>query len=280
MRLRKLIIGLVLVLTALTADLSASPPDAAAGTARPGAQAPAKVSTFHGRAFDTCITPSTDTMRRWRKSSYGAVGVYYAGHGRACKNQPNLNHAWMRAMKGMGWRVLPVYVGSQSPCVVAKNKKHVRIGRNPWGQGSQEGHEAVRVAKAFGLRQQSPLYLDMEAYDYRNKSCAYTTLSFVRSWSREVRKHGYIPGFYSSADAGVRHMEQARRAGVRDLPGVMWFARWHTRPNLAGEPVLARNAWQPARRIHQYAGNVKERHGGRTLWIDRNEVHAPVARIR
>lgn len=60
---------------------------------------------------------------------------------------------------------------------------------------------------------------------------------------------------------------------------VMWFARWRTRPHLYREPAL-RRAWRPARRIHQYAGNVQERHGGRSLVIDRNLVHAPVARIR
>jgi hypothetical protein len=50
------------------------------------------------------------------------------------------------------------------------------------------------------------------------------------------------------------------------------------KPQLAGEPALRRGAWS-ARRIHQYAGNVRERHGGRTLLIDRNQMDAPVARI-
>lgn len=272
-----MIIGLVLVLTVLTVDLTASPPGAASD--RPAGKAPAGVSTFRGWAFDTCHTQSIDTMRRWRQSKYRAVGVYYAGRGRACKRQPHLNHSWLREVKRMGWKVLPVYVGSQSPCVVAKNKKHIRMGRYPWRQGRNEGRDAVRTAKAMGIRQRSPLYLDMEAYTYRQKNCAHTTLAFVRSWNREVRRHGYVPGFYSSADAGVRHMDLARRSGVRDLPSVMWFARWHTPPHLYREPALSSNAWRPARRIHQYAGNVKERHGGRTVVIDRNLVHAPVARI-
>ncbi|MFK4069561.1 DUF1906 domain-containing protein [Streptomyces sp. NPDC029674] len=277
MRLRTMIIGFVLVLTALAVDLTASPPGAASD--HTAGKAPAKVSTFRGWAFDTCLARSTDTMRRWRQSRYGAVGVYYGGRGRACKRQPQLSHDWMRAVKRMGWRVLPLYVGSQSPCVVARNKKNVPIGRHPWSQGKQEGRDAVRAAKAFGIRPSSPLYLDMESYAHRKKACAHTTLTFVRSWNREVRSHGYVPGFYSSADSGVRHMDSARRAGVRDLPSVMWFARWHTKPRLYGEPSLGRNAWRPARRIHQYAGNVKERHGGRTIVIDRNLVHAPVARI-
>ncbi|MFE0175157.1 DUF1906 domain-containing protein [Streptomyces sp. NPDC059002] len=285
-----MIIGLALALAALTTltlEPAVSPSRAATGSAgsagaESGAATPtaAKVSTFRGWAFDTCVAQSLDTMKRWRQSHYRAVGIYYAGRGRACKKQPYLDRGWTRAVKRMGWRVLPVYVGSQAPCVTAKHKKDVRIGRNPRSQGRREGHDAVRKAKRVGIKRRSPLYLDMEAYTYREKACARTTLSFVRAWDREVRRHGYVPGFYSSADSGVRHMEAARQAGVRDLPTVMWFARWHTRPHLYREPGLARHAWHPARRIHQYAGNVKERHGGRTLVIDRNLVHAPVARIR
>ncbi len=75
-------------------------------------------------------------------------------------------------------------------------------------------------------------------------------------------------------------MERARQAGTRDLPSVMWFARWHSRPNLYGEPELSRQAWRPHLRIHQYAGNVTESHGGRRLIIDRNQVDAPVAVIQ
>ncbi|CAM5298924.1 hypothetical protein SALBM135S_09819 [Streptomyces alboniger] len=286
MRLRKMIIGLVLVLAALSLDMTASPPRASADTtggdataAVPGAAAPAKVSTFRGYAFDTCIAPTADTMRRWKSSKYRAVGVYYAGRGRACKNQPNLSRSWMRSVTGNGWRVLPVYVGSQSPCVGAKNKKGVPIGKHPKAQGKQEGRDAVSRAKAFGMRPGTPLYLDMEAYSYRKAACARTTLSFIQAWNRAVRADGYLPGFYSSADSGVRHLDLARRAGEKDLPSVMWFARWHTRPRLYGEPAIGADAWRPARRIHQYAGDVRERHGGRTMVIDRNLMHAPVARF-
>ncbi|MGW6025847.1 DUF1906 domain-containing protein [Streptomyces sp. NPDC055099] len=296
MSCRKLMMGLVVSAT-LSATLAAAVPAPAAPAApAPAAPAapptppapadpaasvgwPAGVSTFRGRAFDTCLAPSADTMRRWKSSNYGAVGVYYAGRGRACKRQPNLSRAWMRTVRAQGWKVLPVYVGSQSPCVTAKHKKNVRMGRYPVRQGTQEGRDAVRKARALGMRRLSPLYLDMESYTYRQKWCAHGTLAFVRAWNREVRRFGYVPGFYSSASSGVRHMETARRAGVRDLPSVMWFARWHTRPHLYREPVLRRDAWRPERRIHQYAGNVKERHGGRTLKIDRNLVHAPVARV-
>ncbi|WP_329120216.1 DUF1906 domain-containing protein [Streptomyces sp. NBC_01465] len=235
---------------------------------------------FSGWAFDTCKTPSAETMRAWLSSRYRAVGVYYAGRGRGCPHQPNLSRRWVGQVHRMGWQVLPVFVGSQAPCVGARHKRDVRIGRDPWRRGRIEGRQAVHRAKALGMRRTSPLYLDLEAYDTGNRRCADTTLAFVRAWNREVRRHGYLPGFYSSADSGVAHVERARRAGVGDMPSVIWFARWHTRPTLYGERALHPDGWQGHRRIHQYAGNVAETHGGRRLTVDRSRVDAPVARIR
>ncbi|MBB5934265.1 DUF1906 domain-containing protein [Streptomyces zagrosensis] len=219
-------------------------------------------------------------MRAWRASPYRAVGVYYAGRGRHCKKQQHLDKGWLREAKQLGWRVLPVYVGSQSPCVIAKSKQPYRIKGSAWAAGRQEARDAVQRAGGLGMLRGSALYLDMEAYRFRHHGCARTTLAFVRSWSREVRQRGYVPGFYSSANSGVRHLEQSRRAGERDLPEVMWFARWRVRPSLYGEKWLDRRAWHPHRRIHQYAGDVTEQHGGRKLTIDRNKMDAPVAIIR
>src|SRR5690606_28277364 len=150
---------------------------------------------------------------------YRAVGVYFGGRGRACPNQPHLTPDWVTEVDGMGWRLLPLYVGSQSPCVQARNKRHVTIDPSrPRAQGESEGRDAVARAKELGLAEGSALYLDMEAYDHRDTACATTTLEFVQGWNREVSRQGYLPGFYSSAESGVRHMAAAREAGRADLP--------------------------------------------------------------
>ncbi|MEL3950899.1 MULTISPECIES: DUF1906 domain-containing protein [Streptomyces] len=295
MRHRKKLLGIVLGLALATLAMDTESGSAATTTTTitpPGGPPPgpdpglARATTagragaaFYGRAFDTCQAPSADTMRRWRESDYGAVGVYFGGRGRACPNQQHLSRDWLRSVDEMGWGVLPLYVGSQSPCVVAQNKQHVRIGQNPARQGAREGGDAVGKAQDLGIAPESPLYLDMESYRQSDRACARDTLAFVRAWNREVRSQGYVPGFYSSANSGVRHMDEARRQGVDDLPEVMWFARWNGEPDLYGEPALGRDAWLPGGRIHQYAGNVTERHGGRTITIDRNLVDAPVATL-
>ncbi len=234
---------------------------------------------FTGKAFDTCEAPSVETMRAWRGSPYGAVGIYFAGRGRGCPGQRELDSGWVASVQSMGWRLLPVFVGSQAPCVEAPAKKPFAIGSDPWGQGTREGGDAVRAARALGLGTSSPLYLDIEAYRRGDAQCAATTLSFVRGWNREVRRLGYLPGFYSSADTGVRDIEAQRKAGTADLPAVMWFARWLGKPALETEATLAPAAWTPHARIHQYAGNVTESYGGHRLVIDRNAVDAPVARL-
>lgn len=253
-----------------------------AGLLFPPATASADTSDatlFSGRAFDTCQAPDLATMAAWRAhSSYGAVGIYFGGRARACKSQTHLDADWVQETTDDGWSLLPIYVGSQAPCVIGSNKNPYRIDSSKAAaQGSSEGKDAVRAAAALGMSPGSPLYLDMESYRVSNASCASTTLKYVRAWDREVNDEGYLAGFYSSADSGVRHMENARRAGTTDLPDVIWYARWRVPATLTGEPVLRSAAWTPHARIHQYTGSVTESHGGKKLTIDRDLVDAPVA---
>jgi Domain of unknown function (DUF1906) len=232
---------------------------------------------YHGRAFDTCTAPSLTVLRAWRRASgYRAVGIYFGGRARACA-QPRLTRAWVRAGDRMGWRFLPLYMGSQPRCSTsAAKRRHPISARHPATAGRREGADAVRRARALGLRRRSPLYLDIESYRIRNRSCARGVLAFARAWNRAVRHRGYFAGFYSSANSGVLHMAHAQRAKRRDLADVMWVGRWNNSPRLT-DPVLPRAPWTPHRRVHQYRGNVRESHGGRTLLIDRNAVDAPVA---
>lgn len=234
---------------------------------------------FQGRGFDTCQAPDLATMRAWRASSaYGAVGIYFGGRARACSSQANLTTDWVRQTTDAGWSLLPIYVGSQSPCVNGSNKNPYRIDPDRAAdQGGTEGEDAVSSAKALGLGKGSALYLDMEAYDIGDTSCAAATLTFLRGWDRQVRAAGYLAGFYSSADSGIKHLETAREAGTADLPDAVWYARWGVSATLTNEPALSDSAWASHARIHQYAGSVTESYGGKKLTIDRDLLDAPVA---
>lgn len=236
---------------------------------------------YEGEAFDTCNAPPLDTMRDWRASPYGAVGVYIGGHARACAEQPHLTPEWVREVTAMDWRLLPIYVGSQSPCVTLEHRGSATIDPDrPWEQGAAEARDAIAAAEELGMAPGSPIYLDMEAYDLDDAECAATTLDFTRGFTRQLSDAGWIAGYYSSAASGVAHLERARRDGVSDLPQVLWYARWDVPPTLRDEPELDPEAWQPNRRIHQHTGETPETHGGSELHIDRNRMHAPVAIIR
>ncbi|MFD3659914.1 DUF1906 domain-containing protein [Streptomyces sp. NPDC058659] len=261
------------------APVSATPAAGVPAAAAPAAGASLSAPRFAGKAFDTCEAPSLAVMKAWLTSPYRAVGIYFGGRGRGCPTQKELNPAWVASAHAMGWRLLPLFVGSQAPCVHSAAKRPYAIGANPWSQGVREAGEAARAARALGIGTSSPLYLDIESYRVEDTRCAATTLSFVRAWNREVRRLGYVPGYYSSVDTGIRHIEGERKAGTEDLPSVLWFARWRGVPALYAEASLHPEAWMPHARIHQYAGNVAESYGGRRMLIDRNAVDAPVARV-
>lgn len=234
---------------------------------------------FRGQAFDTCHTPSSSVMRAWDgRSPFGAVGVYVGGRARACPDQPNLTSSWVRAVDRMGWKLLPLYVGSQSPCVESKSKRRYAMNHTaPTRRGLREGRDAVAAAKKLGMAKHSAVYLDMEHYDNSSTRCAATTLRFIQGWNRAVSAAGYYPGFYSNSNSGIAHMEGARKAGRKNLPKVLWFARWRTAASLNNDKYIERRAWQPHRRIHQYDGDVTRTYGGHRLNIDRNLMDAPVA---
>lgn len=269
-----------LLLSAVPAGAAGSdvPKRSGLAPARSGADADA-VRNFTGNGFDTCQAPDLATMAAWRAySDYGAVGIYFGGRARACTSQAHLNPDWVRRTTASGWGLLPIYVGSQSPCVSGSNKNPYRIDTaNPAGQGAEEGMDAVDRARALGLDPGSALYLDMEAYDTDDAACANATLTYIQAWDQRVGAAGYLSGFYSSAATGIRQMAEARDEGAVNLPDVLWYAHWGMSPTLTEEPSLDASTWNPHARIHQYQGAVSESHGGKTLDIDRDLVDAPVA---
>ncbi|WP_405583864.1 DUF1906 domain-containing protein [Streptomyces sp. NBC_01190] len=270
-----------LVLTAATA--TAAGPLPSSRTTHPAPPGPAHralaARIYHGDGFDTCQAPDLSTMDAWlAHSSYRAIGVYFGGRARACSSQTNLTADWVRRTSASGWSLLPIFVGSQSPCVSGANKNPYRIDtKHPDAQGAAEGADAIAAARAIGLDPGSALYLDMETYDIRDTACTTATLKFIQGWDRQVAAGGYLSGFYSSADSGAQHMENARLAGAADLPDALWYARWGVAADLTTEPSLAPGAWTPDARIHQYVGSATETHGGKRLNIDRDAIDAPVA---
>ncbi|WP_406284823.1 glycoside hydrolase domain-containing protein [Embleya sp. NBC_00896] len=221
--------------------------------------------------FDACEAPTTQTMRAWRDSPYTVVGIYIAGDNRACKSE-RLTREWVATVHAQGWDFLPIQVGLQAPCTTSKKPGRIDPARAA-EQGVADANDAVDRAAALGFKPGSAVWFDMEAYDNRNIACRDAVLNFVSAWSDRVRVRGFVAGYYSSLDSGIRDMIEA--VGTRSVPDAVWYARWDNLAVTTGDGALPDGYWRN-RRVHQYTGNVAETYGGVKITIDRNAVDGPV----
>lgn len=237
-----------------------------------GSTARARATVFTGYGFDTCAAPSLQALTAWQVSPYRALGIYIGGANRACSDG-NLNSFWVAAVEGMGWNLLPLYVGLQAPCV--SQQKLARISSNldtAAAQGAAAADDAVARAATFGLPNGSPIYFDMEGYATNNASCTSIVQAFLAGWDNELRARAYISGVYGSAASTVRDMALLGADG----PDQAWIANWNGNPSVFGDPYVSDALWPNHQRIHQYKGGHKETFGGVTINIDNDFVDAAV----
>jgi hypothetical protein len=227
---------------------------------------PAPIGTVHtGSSFDKCAAPSIAEMQAWRGTSpYGAVGIYIGGANHGCPaGQPNIG--WIDAVLSQGWKLLPLYVGLQAPCSSGAGNKFST------GTASSDAiaaaDDAILQANARGLPARNPIYYDLEAYNVSDPACTRAVQDFVSVWSTRLRARGYIPGFYSSANSGIRDVNAMVAITGFDVPDEMWFARWNGDPTLL-EAQINPTYWVNHQRHHQYMGGHAETYGGVTLQID------------
>jgi len=225
------------------------------------------------KGFDACTTPSLATMQVWRRQ-YAAVGVYIGGDNDACA-YGNLSAAWVKSAAGMGWGMLPTYVGPQAPCW-SWNGAGDRIKSSAAAaEGAAAGVDAVSDARLFGLAPGSPIYYDMEAYG-SSQSCVNTVLTFIGAWDRTVAAAGYLTGVYSSQDSGIVDMQAAVAAKTAGFtpPDALWIALWDNVVSLNDGSL----SWPLDERSKQYWGNTTGTVGGITLSIDEDLAGGPLAR--
>ncbi|GLZ11021.1 hypothetical protein Acsp04_12560 [Actinomadura sp. NBRC 104425] len=220
------------------------------------------------KGFDTCTAPSLAAMAAWRRS-YKVANMYIGGAARACA-QPNLNRAWVRRVRKMGYRLIPTYVGLQAPCTRFRQRFAPEDAAE---EGRSAARDAVRRARALGIPRRNPVYFDMEVYDHRRTWCSQAVLTFLHHWTKTMRKLGYVPGFYSSAGSGVRDVGSARGMAK---PKVVWFAHWDGKTDPYDCPYMSGRWWPPHNRIKQYRGGHRETHGGVTINVDNNMVDGRV----
>lgn len=251
---------------------AATPPRPRAGLAAPAGRhaprRPAQRAWVVGRGFDTCTAPSIEAMRAW-SGVYRVANIYIGGASRGCA-QPNLTSAWVRAVRAMGYRLIPTYVGLQAPCTAYETRFHRK---NAAIEGRRAATGAIRQARALGIPRRKPIYFDLEAYDSSRTKCRNTVLRFMHSWSKRMRAKRYTSGVYSSVASGI--VDIGRATGIVK-PKTIWFAHWDGKAQVHGSPYLPDTWWTPHRRIKQYRGGHRETHNGVTINIDSNIVDGRV----
>jgi hypothetical protein len=207
-------------------------------------------------------------MRAWR-NDFVAANIYIGGPARACPDG-RLSRGWVSAVREMGWRLIPTYVGPQAPCSVARPRFSPA---NAALAGQLSAVDAASRAAALGLPLRAPIYLDLEAYNRRNPACRQAVLTFLDSWTRGIRALDYTSGVYSSVGSGIRDLGEAN--GI-SKPTAIWFAHWDKKADVWGDPYMDDEWWPGHHRIKQYRGDHFEKHGGIRLHIDSDEVDGNV----
>ncbi|MEU3523878.1 glycoside hydrolase domain-containing protein [Streptomyces sp. NPDC038707] len=231
--------------------------------------------TFTGRAFDTCTAPSLSAMKAWHTGYYGAAAVYVGGKNRGCA-QPNLTASWVKSVNSLGWKLIPIYVGAQPPCQTGSSPEKLTASTAA-SLGAKDAADAVAKASALRMKAGSPIYLDMEAYDIKNKACNDAVLTYVRSFTKTLRAKTYRAGYYGFTSSSAKAVATA--ADKKDLPGNLWYALYDKKDTTTADWPWGAGQFTPHSRGHQYLVNSKETRGGVTLTVDRDSWDAPVAII-
>ncbi len=238
-------------------------------------------TAYTGRGFDACSAPPVSTMKAWLASPYRAVGIYVGGGSRGCA-QPNLTADWVARTLNMGWGLMPLYVGLQAPCTAYTKKVSTDIA-TARAQGTALANDAILSLNALGMGKGTPIYYDMEGYSSSDPTtlatCRAAVLAFLEAWTIQLHSQGYLSGVYSGVTAGIKDLASQWGTGYTE-PDAVWMARWINlateSPSTASQPGINDAYWSSHQRIHQYAGGHYATYGGVQLWIDSNQVDAPV----
>ncbi|WP_051371006.1 glycoside hydrolase domain-containing protein [Streptomyces sp. 142MFCol3.1] len=252
---------------------SAGLPVAAAQDEQPSgspavAPLPVDATSFRGEGFDACTAPGQEAMDAWREhSDYGAIGIYIGGINRAC-SQTNLTAAWVRTQYTKGWRFFPLYVGRQPSSDGGSCQGDCAAITSPVTQGTAAADDAARQAAALGFGKGSVIYSDLENYE-PGGTVTDQVLGYVDAYTERLHELGYRAGAYGNTSSLVADLVKNRNDVT--LPDVIHFARWNNQATTA-DPAVPADLWNQHQRIHQYAGDTAETHGGVKISIDRDRL--------
>ncbi|MES2391732.1 MAG: glycoside hydrolase domain-containing protein, partial [Acidobacteriota bacterium] len=166
-----------------------------------GPQPDSSVSVQGAMGFDACTLPTTAQMQTWYTSSpYRVIGAYIGGNEFACKSGlTNFTAAWTSTILGMGFEIMPIWVGPQAPGNGSKFSFLMSTDTTTaFNQGVTEADSAIAAMTDRGMGQGSSIIYDIEAYPYTVAANVAGTQAFLEGWNTELHAKGYIAGVYSS----------------------------------------------------------------------------------
>jgi glycoside hydrolase-like protein len=173
----------------------------------PGVTVPPPAVTTAFAGFDTSGYPGDPKMKTWKQSSPYDFVAYYL------KAPCHRNAGWMghrAALAGMGWNVLPVYVGQQvagvSPCTSSILTA---------AQGAIDGADAGDKMAGEGFAEGTFVYLDVE----RSDAFPNTLRDYITTWVSKIAAGNFAPGLYCHKHNAI-DVHAAVLAGLGGAPRV------------------------------------------------------------
>lgn len=215
------------------------------------------------QGFDVCEAPGLDVMRAWWQSSpYRWVNIYIGGINRACKDAPSPE--WIAQAYGMGWGLVPTYVGLQVPNLcLDPSLNEAAMDLNPttaFQQGQDSAGDAANAMAAEYLAPGTIVYDDMEFYNEPNQPgpCDAAVVAYINGWTQGLHSHGYKAGVYISA----ANIGPLTTAAVTEPDDVWIVSRGYASStggyakncSVYGNTAVGDSAWR-GHRIYQYLVN-------------------------
>jgi hypothetical protein len=157
----------------------------------------------------------------------------------------------------LGWSIIPTYVGLQAPQPECPCYSIV-LGK-AYAEGVAAAQDAVKLMTADGMGKGNPIYDDMEGYT-RGSPNTGPVRTFLRGWTVELHKLGYISGVYAGAATGVTDLVKVYGTTYPE-PDDIWIAQWNGQHTVYSSYVPNAD-WANHHRLHQFSGNVTITYGG------------------
>lgn len=238
------------------------------------------------KGFDTMCAPTTDEMNTlWLRSPWWWAGVYVGGVNVACKNNANLNSAWLNTVRSQGWFFAFFWVGEQGPCVDQVLGYAVMSSDLPTAesQGSSNASSAYnQIIGPLGVANSArgtPITFDLEGYGQpaSGSACQQAVNRFMRGWTTNLHiSPAQLAGVYGSTCGSNLDL----LAGVSPVVDYIHGAAWSNSnpdPNPSNMPCVSSGHWTTNQRLKQYQVGQSAGPYGVNITVDYNCARGPVA---